>query len=264
MKFSANISTLFSDIVSIGERYAYLVTEYPMKFEAIECQNPYILSLGQWQDIFTKCRASRQPIYLPKWDLINTEPLFRHFDTIPEFSAYHDKILEKALRYAEFFDCPKVHLVMTDLSDKNNITYDTNRVQMLSLLQQAAQFFAQENITCVIEPLSIRDNYYLRSYTDAYHIVKTLGQPNLKILLDIYHMQRLDGNLTANIEAIKDEIGHVQISQVPLRDSPANEGEINYRYVLKLLAKVYKGYVGLEYASETKDTMDWIQDYLHL
>ena len=66
----------------------------------------------------------------------------------------------------------------------------------------AAKYFQTDGITCVIEPLSIRPNYYLRSYELAKEIINKLKQPNLKILLDTYHLQRLHGNLTENIEVI--------------------------------------------------------------
>ena len=42
--------------------------------------------------------------------------------------------------------------------------------------------------------------------------------------------------------------GHVQVAQVPNRDEPNHEGEINFEYVFKLLENSgYSGYVGLEY-----------------
>lgn len=82
----------------------------------------------------------------------------------------------------------------------------------------------------------------------AKSIVEQLNISNLKILLDSYHIQMLNGNLTTIINEIKDQIGHVQISQVPLRDSPENQGEINFDYFLNLIAKSgYNDYIGLEY-----------------
>jgi hydroxypyruvate isomerase len=56
---------------------------------------------------------------------------------------------------------------------------------------------------CLIEPLSTRENYYLRSYSTALDIVKSSKCENLKIMLDSFHLQRLHGNLTERVEVLK-------------------------------------------------------------
>lgn len=71
---------------------------------------------------------------------------------------------------------------------------------MKELLKFGAQFMAPHGITCLIEPLSIRPLYYLRSYYDAIEIVKDLKQENLKVMLDTFHLQMLHGNLTENMK----------------------------------------------------------------
>lgn len=117
----------------------------------------------------------------------------------------------------------------------------------MNLLKHGAKRLNEHNIICVIEPLSIRKFYYLRCYLQAKSFLEQLNEPNLKILIDSYHMQMLNGNLTTIVNELKNETGHVQISQVPLRDSPINTGEINFDYFLNLISKGYSDYVGLEY-----------------
>ena len=65
---------------------------------------------------------------------------------------------------------------------------------------KGSRFLAKLNVTCLIEPLSMRPNYYLRSYDTALQLVKELNEPNLKIMFDTYHCQRLHGNITHYIE----------------------------------------------------------------
>ena len=55
---------------------------------------------------------------------------------------------------------------------------------------------------CLIEPLSTRNNYYLRSYSTAIDIIKSSQLDNLKIMLDSFHLQRLHGNLTERVQVI--------------------------------------------------------------
>ena len=132
----------------------------------------------------------------------------------------------------------------------------TLRTSILGLLKHGAKRLAEHNLVCVIEPLSIRKAYYLRCYSQAKSILEQLDQPNLKILIDSYHMQMLNGNLTTIVSELREQTGHVQISQAPLRDCPANTGEINFDYFLGLIAKSgYRDYVGLEYNGELAASM---------
>lgn len=71
---------------------------------------------------------------------------------------------------------------------------------MKKLLAKGAQYLNKFNVTCLIEPLSTRPNYYLRSYDTALELVKELNEPNLKIMFDTYHLQRLNGNILHYLE----------------------------------------------------------------
>jgi len=74
---------------------------------------------------------------------------------------------------------------------------------MIDLVYQAARFFQPHQIMCLIEPLSTRPDYYLRSYTLAMDIVKSSNIDNLKVMLDSFHLQRFHGNLTERVKVIK-------------------------------------------------------------
>ena len=128
---------------------------------------------------------------------------------------------------------------------------------MKDLLRQSVERLTEAfaDIICLIEPLSVRENYYLRSYDTAIDIVKEINHPNLKIMLDTYHLQKLhssgdenDGTIIEQyIERLSPYIGHVQISQVPARDSPMNDGQIHFDSVIPLIRRLYSGSIGLEY-----------------
>jgi hydroxypyruvate isomerase len=68
--------------------------------------------------------------------------------------------------------------------------------QMRELISMCGRYLAPTGAMCVIEPLSIRPNYYLRSYDLAKQLIQQINDPNVKIMLDTYHLQRLHGNLT--------------------------------------------------------------------
>lgn len=94
--------------------------------------------------------------------------------------------------------------------------------------------------------------------------MQKVNSPSLRILLDIFHLQHIQGNLTKSIQDIKNYIGHVQIAQVPERGEPDTPGEINFPYVFKLLDNVgYTGWIGLEYKPQegTAQGLKWIKQF---
>ena len=80
-----------------------------------------------------------------------------------------------------------------------------------------------------------------------------LAHPNLLLQYDVYHAQRMSGNLAATITARIDLIGHVQIADSPARNEPGT-GEINYPFVLKALDDAgYDGWVSLGIPASAHD-----------
>ena len=84
--------------------------------------------------------------------------------------------------------------------------------------------------------------------------VESVERPNVQIQHDFYHMQRMEGNLVANLREHFDHVGHIQAADSPGRGEPGT-GEIHYPFVLAELESLgYDGYVGLEYNPTTETT----------
>jgi hydroxypyruvate isomerase len=92
-----------------------------------------------------------------------------------------------------------------------------------------------------------------------------VGRENVKVQHDLYHMQRMEGNLVANLREHVGLIGHVQIADSPGRGEPGT-GEIHYPYVLAALEELgYNGFVGLEYnptTETTEESLGWLPEEL--
>ena len=67
----------------------------------------------------------------------------------------------------------------------------------------------------VLEPLSDTPNLFLRNSDQTYMICKAINSPSCKILFDMYHMQKNEGNIIANMDKAWDEIGYLQIGDNP-------------------------------------------------
>ncbi|NXY49582.1 HYI isomerase, partial [Ceuthmochares aereus] len=134
-------------------------------------------------------------------------------------------------------------------------------------LRYAADLLAQEGMIGLVEPINshITDpRYFLNTPHQAAAILEKVGRPNLKLQLDLFHCQIMDGNLSGNLEKYFPLIGHIQIAQVPGRHEPDSPGELNYNYIFELLESLgYSGYVGCEYApkGDTVEGLGWLRSY---
>jgi hydroxypyruvate isomerase len=121
---------------------------------------------------------------------------------------------------------------------------------------RAADAAAEQGASVLIEAVNTFENgpYLLSRTEQALAFVDAVGRPNVALQYDAYHMQRMEGNLTATLRAHIGRIGHVQIADSPGRGEPGT-GEIRFEYVLGELDRLgYEGWVGLEYRPSTGST----------
>lgn len=158
-----------------------------------------------------------------------------------------------ALELARSLECRKMNVLLGHEKD------DMDREEQLELARQNVRFAAEKareaDVEVVIEAVNTFENgpYLVYTTAEAVEFAKSVGE-GVKIQHDFYHMQRMEGNLVANLREYFDMIGHVQIADSPGRGEPGT-GEIHYPYVLDVLEELgYDGYVGLEYNPTTETT----------
>ena len=118
---------------------------------------------------------------------------------------------------------------------------------VIESLKRGAEIFEPHGITMVLEPLSDTPDLFLRFSDQTYEICKAVGSPSCKILYDVYHQQKNEGNLLHLMELCWSEIAYVQVGDNPGRNEPTT-GEINFQNVFKWLhQKKYRGIVGMEH-----------------
>jgi hydroxypyruvate isomerase len=129
-------------------------------------------------------------------------------------------------------------------------------------LRAAAPAARAAGITLLIEALNTWESarYFLDRSRLGLELVREVGEPNVRFQYDVYHLQRMEGELTTTLTRNLEWIGHVQIADVPGRHEPGT-GEINYPHLLRALETAgYDGYVGLEYrpSGTTEDSLGWL------
>ena len=130
-------------------------------------------------------------------------------------------------------------------------------------LRYAAEQCAQHGIAVNIEPVNTRDvpGYFLNTQAEASAICDAVGAPNIKMQMDFYNMQIVEGDLAINLRQYAHRCGHIQIAGVPERHEP-DTGEVNYEYLFRLMDEIgYQGWVGCEYrpAGKTVEGLGWLK-----
>ena len=168
-----------------------------------------------------------------------------------------------ALRYAQTLRCPRIHVMAGVLPEGADDDERGRRMRTYKRnLRFACQEAAEQNVTVLIEPINQRDipRYLLSTQAEAHAIREEIAMANLKVQMDLYHAQVVEGDLATKIRRWLPHIGHFQIAGVPARNEP-NVGEVNYDYLFKLIDELkYDGYVGCEYrpAQTTSAGLGWL------
>jgi hydroxypyruvate isomerase len=166
-------------------------------------------------------------------------------DRIDEFR----ESVVKALDYATTLRCPRVH-VMAGLAPVGADRAALRATYVANLAFAAAQA-ATHGVDILIEPINTRDipHFFLNRQDDAHAIVAEVGAPNLKVQMDLYHCQIVEGDLAKKLRLYlpTGNVGHLQIAGVPERHEP-DVGEVNYDYLFAVIDELkFDGWIGCEY-----------------
>jgi hydroxypyruvate isomerase len=172
-------------------------------------------------------------------------------------------IVEKALPYALALRCPRLH-VMAGLMPAGIARAALHEVYLDNLAWAAGQA-ASAGLDLLIEPINNRDmpGYLLNRQGEAHQIVEQIGAPNLKVQMDLYHCQIVEGDVAMKLRQYlpTGRVGHLQIAGVPDRHEP-DQGELNYPYLFEQLDLLgWQGHIGCEYRPRagTSAGLGWLK-----
>ena len=256
MRFSVNVSILFKEVPFL-ERFA---RASEAGFGAVEFWWPGG-EVENLDEVVDAVKSAGVSVALMNFSAGNMAAGDRGLAGDPERADEFRENVPVALELARSVGCRRMNILL------GHEAPGMSEEEQLGIARQSVGFAADEarasGIEVVVEAVNTFENgpYLLSTTGQAVEFVRSVGRPNLKIQHDLYHMQRMEGNLIANLREHIGVIGHVQIADSPGRGQPGT-GEINYPYVLaELEALGYSGYVGLEYNSTTgttEDSLAWL------
>ncbi len=251
-KFAANLTMMFNE-VPFPHRFAAAARA---GFEAVEFLFPYEHTPAEVAGWLKENRLFNALFNMPPGDWAAGE---RGLASLPGREAEFRAGVATALEYAHALGTPCLHAMAGLLpTDADRATH---RATYIDNLRHAARALAAHGITLLIEPINTRDmpGYFLSTQAEAHAIREAVGEPNLKVQMDFYHAQIMEGDIAMTLRKWFDHVGHIQIASVPARNEP-DDGELNYRYLFRLLDELgYAGWVGCEYRprGRTEDGLGW-------
>ncbi len=253
-KFAANLSFMFQEI-PFPERFAAAAKA---GFKGVEFLFPYDYPAAEVAGWLKSNGLVNNLFNLPPGDFAGGE---RGIASLPGREEEFRTGVATAIEYAQVMGTPTLH-AMAGLFPAG-ADRAKHRAVYIENLRYAAKALAKQGLAFVIEPINTRDipGYFLNHQADGHAICKEIGEPNLKVQMDLYHAQIMDGDLSVTLKNNFAGIGHIQIASVPARHEP-DEGEVNYPHLFKLLDELgYTGWVGCEYKprGKTEDGLGWFK-----
>lgn len=243
-KFAANLTMLFNE-VDFLERFEKAASA---GFEAVEFLFPYDYSAEDLRKRLDDNKLKLVLHNLPAGDWAAGERgIACHPDRVNEFREG----VSKAIGYAKTLGVGQLNCLAGKLPAA--VSPEQAHKTFVENLRFAAGEFKKAGLRLLMEPINTYDipGFFLNRTEQALAIQKEVGADNLFIQYDIYHAQRMEGELAANIKNHLDKIGHLQLADNPGRNEPGT-GEINYAFLFKWIDSVgYQGWIGCEYKPKT-------------
>lgn len=252
-KFAANLTFLFTELDFL-ERFKAAASN---GFSGVEYLFPYGYPKEQLAEALRKNNLKQALFNLPAG---NWEAGERGIACHPDRAAEFKEGVERALEYATPLGCRQINC-LAGITPRG-IPGPRAREAFVSNLKYAAPRLAGQGIKLLIEPINTYDipGFFLTTSADALGILDEVGEPNLFLQYDVYHMQMMEGNLANTIAKNRHRIAHIQVADVPGRHEPGT-GEINYPFLLRYLNQIgYNGWIGCEYKplTTTEEGLAWM------
>ena len=245
-RFAANLSLLYPELDFL-ERFEAAARD---GFKGVEFLFPYAYEARELAARLKDNGLQQVLFNAPPGDWERGE---RGLACLPGREAEFRAAFEHALAYAQALECPRVHVMAGSLPA--GMDRDAVRPVYVGNLRWAAAQARRQALDLLIEPINTRDipGFFLNRQDDAHELVAQIGAPNVKVQMDLYHCQVVEGDVAMKIRRYlpTGRVGHFQIAGVPERHEP-DVGEMNYPYLFGVIDEVarqcgWTGWVGCEY-----------------
>ncbi|MBL8419913.1 MAG: hydroxypyruvate isomerase [Dechloromonas sp.] len=256
-KFAANLTMLFNEI-DFTDRFKAAAEA---GFRGVEYLFPYAYPKEQLVELLSRNSLTQVLHNLPAGDWAGGE---RGIAVLPDRIGEFQDGVGKAIEYAKALGCKQVNC-LSGIAPAG-VDADKLRETFVSNIRFAGQQLQNHGIKLLVEAINTFDipGFYVSRTQQTLDLINAAGVENIFVQYDIYHMQRMEGELAATIKKNLPRIAHMQLADNPARNEPGT-GEINYPFLFDYIDKLgYDGWIGCEYkpAAKTIDGLGWVKPYL--
>jgi len=255
-KFAANLTMLYNEI-EFTDRFE---AASKAGFRGVEYLFPYAYPKEVLAEKLARWKLQQVLHNLPAGDWAKGE---RGIAVLPDRVGEFQDGVGKAIEYAKALGCTQLNC----LAGIRPPGVAAERVQetLVANLRFAADKLQAAGIRLLVEAINTRDipGFAVCGTQQTIDLIAATGSNNIYVQYDIYHMQRMEGELAATIERNLARIAHIQLADNPGRNEPGT-GEINYPFLFSHLDRIgYAGWIGCEYKPRTTtgDGMGWYAPY---
>jgi hydroxypyruvate isomerase len=141
--------------------------------------------------------------------------------------------------------------VITFSGNRKGLSDEEGAANCVIGLNKLKKIAEDNNVTIVMELLNSKVNHkdYMCDHTAwGVEVMEQVNSPNVKLLYDIYHMQIMEGDLIATIQANQKWIGHYHTGGVPGRHELNDKQEVQWDGVMRgIVATNFTDYVAHEF-----------------
>lgn len=253
-RFAANLTMLFTELPFLDRFEAAARAG----FTAVEFLFPYEFAPREIADRLAQHRLELVLHNLPAGDWAAGE---RGIACLPDRVEEFRRGVARAIEYAMVLGVPQLNCLAGKAPA--GARADELRATFIDNVGYAAAELKKAGLRLLIEPINTFDipGFYLSRTEQAVDILDATGADNAFVQYDVYHAQRMEGELAATLARFIGRIGHIQLADNPGRHEPGT-GEINYDFLFAHLDRLgYRGWIGCEYKPQgsTASGLGWMR-----
>jgi hydroxypyruvate isomerase len=253
-KFAANLTMLFNEIEFLN-RFEAAATA---GFQAVEYLFPYAYPKDEIAQRLRRHELKQVLFNLPAGDWTKGE---RGIACLPDRVQEFRDGVALAVEYAATLECSRLNC-LAGIAPRD-VAPDRLRMTLIDNVRYAAEKLQRADIQLLVEPINTFDipGFFLHGTKQVLELFASVESGNVYLQYDIYHMQRMEGELAATLKTNISKIAHIQIADNPGRNEPGT-GEINFPFLFDWIDSLgYEGWIGCEYKPKetTMSGLGWMR-----
>lgn len=179
---------------------------------------------------------------------------------------------EAVKRVNEIIDFASIFKVPVNIGKARGDIHEELFIQswqwMSDAFKEICEHANKVGVEIILEPQNKHNINNLNTTYETLNLIKELRLPNLKLMVDVYHLAFEDYSIEKSLSLVKDHLLHLHLADSN-RFAPGM-GDFDFTYIIQLLKSIdYEGYLSLEVKEEkdrfkeAKEASEFLYSIIH-